>query len=71
MDIHLVKARFETTLESAVFLARFVLGKIRIPECRLKMMLNPFEEQEDFADSTTFVCENSRVASWNFYITSC
>ena len=51
MDIHLVKARFETALESAVFLARFVLGKIRIPECHLKMILNCFEQQEDFADS--------------------
>ena len=51
MDIHLVKARFESALESAVFLARFVLGKIWIPECHLKMMLNRFEEREDFADS--------------------
>ena len=54
MDIYLVKAGFETTLESTVFLPRFVLGKIWIPECHLKMMLNRFEEWEDFADSRDF-----------------
>jgi len=51
MDIDLVKACFETALESTVLLARFVLGEIWIPECCLKMVLNRFEQWEDFADS--------------------
>ena len=51
MNIDLVKARFETILESAVLLARFIFGEIQIPECILKMVLNCFEQWEDFADS--------------------
>jgi hypothetical protein len=54
MNIDLVKARLETTLESAILLARFILGEIRIPECILKMVLNCFEQREDFADSRDF-----------------
>ena len=33
-----------------VHLARFVHGEIQIPECILKMVLNCFEQREDFAD---------------------
>ena len=50
VNIDLVKAHFETALESAVLLAIFILGEIQIPECILKMVLNFFEQQEDFAD---------------------
>jgi hypothetical protein len=54
ININFCKPHLQTTFESSVYLARFVLDEIRVLERVLQMLLYCLEQRENFADSGDF-----------------